>query len=408
MPPEPTHAPTQEQYRDAALRCGAWMLRNQVQAVDDANRGRYLQAYFLRFKRGKSSVGFVPGAKKRRRAQYSVCWTTATAAMAAHMLYERTGDEEYLESARLAAGYLKLLQVLNPRDPDHGLIWHDIPGYGIFGPNRDATTAAWAMTKLSAPLQDPDLLERALVYAERFRKERFDARHAFPLWPNRRAEGRAMGQSCCGGEFAFLLDLYQATGETTWLEDLALPGLDTFARAFIRPDGELNLTYDFDAQEPVSPQPDARGYVDRRHVYNDDFSSLALLKAYAITGEKRYLDATKRYLDWMASVQHPDGSFGEPRVYRDASGTVAIELADLHAALGEPVHSQALAATGAHLLSLQVPDTDKSEVAGAFYGLTPWERLPFCCVHLRTSGYAVAALLKLEAARTYHCYTAAK
>jgi len=346
--------------------------------------------------------------RKRQRVSYnSSCWTTVTAGMALQMLHERTGREQYLESIRLSTRYLKGLQVLDPRHPRRGMFFHNIPQDETVGPNRDGTTTAWGLLNFSRALRDDDLLDRALAYAKCYARFRFSKRHRFPLYPLDSTGGVPKAHACHGGELIPFLELYEHTGDARWLTQIAVPGLDTYAEVFVNPDGSLKQLYDFrnKKEEDWIPKPGA--LPDRRHAYNDDFGSLALMKGFRITGDRKYLDAAKRFLDWAARQQHEDGSFGEPKVYNDATPVLIIEMLDMQALLRKPVYASCIKKAVKYLLSLQVKDTGKPQAHGGFFGLSPWVKMPRCCVQLRTSGYALAALLKMENKRVYSCYSAA-
>lgn len=401
MAPEGKLAP--EKCFEAAEACGDWLLRNQALRRLDANRGRYLSHYFLEIKPGNKTQGYEPGVRGRTRVSYSVCWTTATAGMAALMLHERTGEQKYLDSVSLAARYLKSLQVLDARHPTPGTFHHNIPLDDKPGPGRDSTTAAWGMLHFGLALNDQDLLDRAVLYANCYAEHRFDSRYHFPL---QKTHGATKSHICNGGEFNLFLDLYEKTGDKRWLDDIALPALDVIVTRFINDDGSPNLLVDFETGEVEGLKPGMDGLGDNRHGYNDDFTSLALLKAFRITGERRYLDGARRYLDWAAFGQHADGSFGEPISYKDAPPVLIMEMLDAQAALGRPVYASCIDKAVQHVLSLQVREHKKKEVRGAFYGLSPWVDIPKACVQVRTSGYALAALLRVEAARRYTLYSA--
>ncbi|GEM_PF-606077 len=401
----------------AARACADWVLRNQVTRRDDANCGRFLMQYFTRFRKGPSSVGYFPGARKRERYCYSTVWNTATTALSLLMLHRRTGKHEYWEAARLAAGYLKTLQIYCSSHPHHGF-FREVTPQTVESNVRDACTGGWAMLHLSRALKDDELLDRAVAFAGWLKRHGF--RNRFPargymLEPRPDAPGGMQawkrkagptwgGFSAHGGSMNLFLELYEATGQKTWLNDIALPALDTFIDKFMLEDGSLVVLRDLDKKLDVVG---LAGQEQHRHRYNDDFASLALIKAYKVTGDDRYRDAARRYLDWAASVQNRDGSFGDPPV-KAASATLPIEMLDMQTVLGRPVYADAIDRAVEHLLALQVRNHRSDKVRGAFWCLSPWVALPRTVVHLRTSSYAMAVLLKLEGAKRYPEYTATR
>jgi len=312
----------------AARACGEWLMRNQIRWDRDANRGRYLACHYLRLKRG-IDWPIDPLTGKHRRTSYSSCWTTVTPGMGLQMLHERTGDEQYVESIRLASLYVKGLQVLDPRHPRRGMFFHNIPQDATPGANRDGTTAAWGLLNFARALEDDDLVERALIYAQLFLGYRFSEEHKYPLYDLKSTEGIPKGHSCNGGEFSFFIELYEKTGNDKWLTEVAIPGLDTYVDLFVNDDGSLTQFYNFRERKAEVWGAKPGALPDRRHEYNDDFGALALMKGYRVTGDRKYLDAAKRFLDWAQAQQHEDGSFGEPKVYRDATPVLIIEMLDM-------------------------------------------------------------------------------
>ncbi len=404
---------------DAAGLAGDWFLENQLVRSDDANRGRYLYTYYVKFIDGPSSVGYVEGSRERCRKFYSTVWNIATISMALAMLYTRNGNSRLKASVAKAMDYLETLQILDPDHPHRGAFHETTPQTGASNV-RDAVTAGWGFVKLSKFLERPQLLDRAVLFAEWLKKHAF--RNGFPasgvvLNPDRnlmQGDVNAFkddelvnwtGFSAHGGSANFFLDLFEATGERKWLDEIALPVLDTFIRRFMLTDGSLVVHVDLsDTGHDLDNVVGMAGHEDHRHRYNDDFASLALMKAYRLTGNDKYLAAARKYLDWAADIQNQDGSFGDP-VIKSASATLALEMLEMDKLLEQPVYEQNIEKAIAHLLTLQMKNPADPEQNGGFWGLSPWVKLPFSSLMGRITGYAIAALLKYEGERDYDFYS---
>jgi uncharacterized protein YyaL (SSP411 family) len=248
---------------------------------------------------------------------------------------------------------------------------------------------------------------RARTFAEWFRKNA--VRRGYPAWTfyvePERAPYWQLG-SFHGGSPLFLFDLYAATRGRKWLK-LGLTICDAWIRTFPKPDGSIRIEVDPKTGRDLtgkSKDPNHLGWQDM-HKTNDDFTAQALLRAWRLTRKTKYLDAARKFLDWALSVQRRDGAFGNPPV-NSAAATLILEMLDMAALTGESKYRDAALRSVPHFLSLQETRARAPRFHGGFY-----------CIHgdyvhgsrvelgVRTSCYALAALLRLEGARKYVGYT---
>ncbi len=371
-----------------------WFVNNQVIRQHLADCGRF--------------ENNVPVRRKAGKINYATNWTMGMSVIALLMAWKRTGEERYLETARRAGTYIKSLQVLDPRSPrSFGAIREVTPQTDAFHP-RDALSAAWGLLHLAIFAGDKDALWRAKAYAEWFRKH--GVRRGYPAWTFFVESGKEtywqLG-SFHGGSPLFLFDLYSATKDRKWLK-LGLTICDTWMRVFPKPDGSIRVEVDPKTGRDLtgkSKDPNHIGWQDM-HKTNDDFTAQALLRAYRLTKKAKYLDAARKFLDWALAIQRKDGAFGRPAV-NSAAATLILEMLDMTAVTGEKKYREAALRAVPHFLSLQELKSRDPRFRGGFY-----------CVHgdyvhesrvelgVRTSCYALAALLRLEGRRKYVGYTA--
>lgn len=371
-----------------------WFAANQVAAGSDANRGRFLD--------------HVPTRGAAPRMARSTNWTGGMTLISLLMSWQRTREKKYLDAAWLAGAYLKSLQVLDRTRPwAFGAIREETPQGDAFHP-RDALSAAWGLLHLHMVTGAGVELYRARLFAEWFLRRAM--RRGYPAWTayaDKKREPCWQLGSFHGGSPLFFFDLSSVTGEAKWRR-LGLTICDTWIRTFLKPDGSLRIEVDPKTGKDLTGKGPNAGHVgwQNMHKLNDDFTALALLRAWRLTGRTRYLEAARRFLDRVLSVQNPDGSFGKVPV-NSAAPTLVLELLDFSRIAREPSYRVAALRSVPHFLSLQELKSRDRRFRGGFY-----------CVHgayvhngrvalgVRTSAYALAALLRLEGARRYAGYTA--
>jgi len=381
-----------ERFLEAAIRVADWCVTNQVTRRDSGDRGRFVR--WLRVADGASRL--------------STNWTTGTTLIGLLAAHERTNDEKYLESARLAAGYLKSLQVLDTRTPHaFGVFREETPQTGQAHP-RDALTAAWALLALHQVEPDQELLDRALIFADWFTK--FALRTGYPAW-TMYCDDRPWYEihgSFHGGSPAFFHDLARVTGDASWIERASVPICDYYIDRFLKEDGGLEIVY-LPEEDRFATDEEHWTYPviwQHMHKYNDDFAITALVGTYLDTKDGKYLEAARRLAGRLMREQNDDGSYGRPMV-ASASGVVAMELVDLHRVTGDDAWLASATRAGEHLLTLQETGDDPA-CTGAIYGMDADGDINAhrTTLVLRATSYALTALLKLDGAVTGPFFTA--
>ncbi len=255
--------------------------------------------------------------------------------------------------------------------------------------------------------RDGEGLYRAKLFAGWFRSNAL--RKRYPAWTchvNGRKPYWQLG-SFHGGSPLFFFDLYAATHDKQWLST-GLGIADAWMRIFLKKDGSIRIEVDPDTGRDLTGRGPNRAHVgwQEMHKYNDDFTALALMRAYLLTWKTRYLDAARRYLDWILRQQTPSGAFGR-RPVSSAAASLVIELLDFGRITREKKYLEACHRSLDHLLSLQEVKRKDKRLHGGFYGTgAEYAHGTRSSLNTRTGCYALAALLKLESRRKYLGYTA--
>lgn len=386
-------APSSRECFEAAIRGADWLVANQVRDWSDANRGRFL-------------AGHNPSAGE---TSLSDNWMTGAALMALLMVHRRTGDARFLEAAEIAGAHLMSLQILDPENPHRGA-FREITAQTTWCYPRDALTAAWALLWLHAATRQAEPLRRVELFVDWFEREAMG--EEWPLWEvNFRGEphrNRTLEGSFHGGDGAFFCDHWRVTGDDSHLPLLRRIS-DHLTERFLSEDGRLRVVYDRATGLFLDEIADGQfsPIWKRMHRYNDDFSAITLMDAHLVFGEPEYLERAEAFAGWLIREQQPDGSFGQPPV-ASASATAAIELVDLHRLTGKETYLAAARRAGRHLLTLQETASAEVRAHGGFYEMTQTEPPVVEYINLRTSAYAIIALLKLEGVVQGPCYAVAE
>ena len=380
-------------YLRAAKKCGEWLISNQSTGQADANRGRFLAEIDVR-------TGDIN--------EISTNWTTGMSLLSLLMLHKRTGYEKWLDAAKLAGEYLKSLQVLDSRNARNFGMIREISPQGDWCHPRDALSAAWGLLHLGQVAVDSEAAERALLFARWFKK--YAMRDGYPAW-TAYLDGREpywMLGSFHGGSPLFFFDLASHTGDHRWIDEVAVPILENYLRNHLPPRGEIRVIVDPETGKSALRRKEWQNQLSWAHMHriNDDFSSMALMRSFHVTGEQSHLAAARRFLGWALKRQNSDGSFGDPPVNSGCASLMS-ELMDIYAIEGGAQFRAAAAKAGEHLLSLQEMETPDPRFHGGFYGMHGLNDFGTRRVlHIRTSCYAIAACLRLEGGADYPWYTA--
>jgi hypothetical protein len=368
----------------AAVAGGEWMLANQINPNRfDANRGRGLCSFDL----------------KTGHTYLTSGWMTGVQAMALLALFKRTGEKKYLEAAERAGRYILTLQVMDARQPRYYGVFREItPQSQEFCP-RDATTSAWALVWLYEATRTPFYLDRANLFGE------WHLNHGmYDGWP------LYMGFMDCGlqdirrkgsfqsGAGLFHHDLFMAGGNAAFIERGLCPIARRYRDEFFHPDGRIIQSRDGFSNAVVPADPEQELRQDGMHLFNDDFGNAMLQAAADLFQDESYRAAAVRNAHWLARQQAADGGFGDQ--YPSGVPVAAMYFHDLGRQANDTVLLAARDKAAGKLLALQVTGTGDRRADGAFRGV--YAGPPGApgggeiCVDMRTSAYAIMALLKLE------------
>jgi hypothetical protein len=84
--------------------------------------------------------------------------------------------------------------------------------------------------------------------------------------------------------------------------------INFYLQNFFSPKEGLYVSYD-EATGYRGDEPGQEAWSDM-HKFNDDFNCIAIMNAYNLTADEKYLEYIEVYLDWAATQQHENGSFG--------------------------------------------------------------------------------------------------
>ncbi len=364
-------------YKQAAIRAGEWFLKTQVKDEFDANRGRYLYCRHI-----KSNI-----------IQRSSNWQSAFGMMAVLSLHQLTGEQKYLDSAKLAVEWIKCLQILDSRNPAIcGAFREETQLFNWCHP-RDALSAAWGLLCYSRYTGDKDSLERAELYADWMIKYAFNG--DWPMSTIKLGPGGLEDNALCGsyqsGGILFFLNMFHETGNENY-RDIARRMSDYYVGNFINDNGELavliNVTPEIEAQWPEDWR--------KMHQVNDDFGGIALIRAYEVFGVESYLERLHAYIEWLLSIENEGGGFLVPEM-EVACATVPILLQRYTSSISDEQKSR-IEATVIRCLDRLLTFQQKSsdiEIDGAFSGMDRQCRAGNGeWVNIRCTAYAILALLQ--------------
>lgn len=368
---------------DRAVKCGEWMVRNQVKDRMDANNGRGIRSYDL-------------------RTGYKVLtgnWMTGTMCMSLLALWKRTGDERYLECAQRAGRYIMSLQVMDQRDHYYGAIREITPQSMEFAP-RDATTAAWGLVWLYEATKNEKYLDRAVLFGNwLIEKGMYRGWPMYAIYMQPELEHFYSRGSFHSGTGLFFHDLFRVSGDQRYIERGMLPIATLYRDEHIRDDGSLILERDPFTGKVTETVDDYKGRdLPAMHSVNDDFGAEMLIQASRLFDDDSFIKRAQLYAHWVASIQDPDGGYFGGRI-PSGPAVSAMYLRDIGEICGDSALLEAADRALKKVVESQHLDTGDPCVDGAFQGMyegaepDKWGRI---CVNMRATAYSLMALLKAE------------
>ncbi len=370
---------TPDQWGRAALAGCDWFVNSQViqkRPCWDANHGRFMYNVHI----------------PTLRAVQGLVWTQARAAMCLIAAYKRTGDEKYLESARLGLNYVKILQNMDGRHPLTYGAFHEETPHSTFSYPRDAIEAADALLQWRSLTGDKDALYRVELFMKWFRRNAWKRYPGFGWWVRRsvrfdeaEAEAEDRPVPCEMGCATILAHAFRATRNPVY-KTMALGIADSTVRNYLNgDDGFFRAAAKGDKDQHV----DGRGVI-----WNDDGGGVGLLNAYLLSGKSKYLDAALRAADRFAAAAD------EIPIY-SGIGAIANFLLETDKVLGTGRYRAVAERLGRRLLELQAATGDplvkgafKGEDEGGNWYVEGAGNDEF--VTTRVTAYAVLTLFKLE------------
>lgn len=369
-----------ELVRERAVRGARWYVNTQViggRPHWDANHGRYVYNYHI----------------PTRDRVLGLSWTQGRGNFAVFAAYELTGDAELLTTARRATEYIKILQILDQRDPRlFGVIREEAPSAVHMYP-RDAMEAGLGLLFQYRLTQERDCLERAVIFARNLLEHHFDKAGWIAgdvsLDPAYKVRFPGRHIACIGGGANFFYYLAKATGDAEYLDRGFRPLAETLVREFVSEDGVL-------VSDPSRHHTGPGAKDGKVPVLNDDGNGITLITAAAALDEPRYLDLAVKYGEWLMAQDYPMPIYSGVPIRM-------LTLAELTAVTGDRRYRDFAAQLVPMLLDWQVDAPDDPAIHGAFRGEDEGARAyghpestPFDFVTNRMTSYSVLALLKVS------------
>lgn len=382
-----------EQLAESTRLAAQWYMNNQNTEEhpwggmhDSADLGRFMYEYF-------KATGW---------CRAMGVWGQALGIMGLMTLARRTGSRAMRESAIAAGEYMLSLQINNPSDEaNHGGFREHTPMTQWSFP-RDAATGGMGLTCLFKETGDELYLDRAKMFADWYHDHGSDENgwpwNFFSFAHGRGGmtqEGveiageetdagkkRVRGDWQAGGGLVYW-QLWKLTGEQKWLD---------YFKQLVDPLVEL---YERNADRPI----DLGGFHgDTEITYgNDDFAIVAMVCGYRTFGEKRILEALQTHMKRLWSIADADGS------YPSFAGTFVCNINNVEYLqlcqeenLAEDLDAleARILRTAAFGLTLQERDSTDLRAYGGMHGQTSYG-VSRDRIHHRSTGYSLVLHLRL-------------
>ena len=365
--------------RERAVLGAKWYANTQViggKPYWDANHGRYVYTYHI----------------PTKDRVLGLSWTQGRGNFAVFACYELTGDEDLLTTARRATEYVKVLQILDQREPRlFGVIREESPNAVHMYP-RDAMEAGLGLLFQYRLTGERDCLERAELFARCLMEHYLDDEGWIvgdvSLHPDYEPRRRHKHISCIGGGVNLFYYLAKATGNDEYIERAFNPMAHCLMREFV---DEQGIHVSHAARHHTGPGA-GEGKVP---LLNDDGNGITHITAARLLDNQEYLDRAVNYGDWLMAQDYPTPIYSAVPIRM-------LTLVELSEATGDGKYRDFAAGLVPTLLEWQVVGSDDPAVEGAFrgedeggpaYGHPEATPLDFVCN--RMTSYSVLALLKV-------------
>ena len=379
------------QFLHHAELAGHWYCNNQNTdekpwggIADSADKGRFVYEYLLH----------------KNSARGMGVWGQAIGIMNLYDLAHRIPAEagHFTTAAQLGANYLKTLQVTDFRLPK------SIGGFREHTPQtaesypRDAVTGGFGLCRLFKETQNQEWLDHARLFAEWWINHGTDENGwPFITFNLEQQHGHNRGMDVIGeesgaefikgdwqaGAAIFFYQLYKLTGEERFIEKGLEPLIQGLAQIYEENLGKP-VTEGFHGQVPISHG-------------NDDFALVALICAYRLKRDRRFLDLLGERIAVQNRLMDADGSypsFGGTFV----SGINNLEFLKLVATeklnLDVLEVERCVRKTAEFGLTLQVKESTDLRLLGGVYGQSSHD-IARTTIHHRSIGYSLNFYLRL-------------
>jgi hypothetical protein len=362
---------------------GDWCIANQIKDKFQPNYGEFMANYHPEklFFNGKNTLP-------------SGGMMTAMGANFLLMLADRTGEAKYYDAAIRCGEFLKSLQYLYHGKPE---LYGCVGEFSLqqLGPRaegfcyRSTTVVGDAFVLLYAQTGDHEYLDRAKLIADWFIKYAL-ADEGWVVDNDKRPNVLNIRYYFQMANVLFFYHLSKYVQDAKYVRVMREMS-EYYLKNFYRKEGLMKMVLDEEAFQKHLGNNDFSRRWWRMHMYNDDFSHVALLAAASYFNDPRYRQAAEVYGKWLLKEQNEDGSLGEPSVWV-GSATAPILWQDLYLATGDDNYVEATRKALTHLITLQELDPGDTRTFGAIYANNEIEG----AVCARTCNYGPVALLKYD------------
>ena len=383
-------AKQKKQFLHHAELAGYWYLNTQNTDEnpwggirDSADKGRFVYEYFLH----------------NNKARGMVVWGQAIAIMNMYDLVLRGLSSGKYAAIKLAADYLKSLQVTDFRLPKSIGGFRENSPQGTESYPRDAATGAFGLCRLFKETQDEEWLDRAKLFADWWINSGTDDNgwpylsfdHQRQQGHNRPIDetGKETGPEYVKGDWQagsgiFFYQLYKLTKDERYIEQGLDPLIKGLAKIYEDNRGKP-IVDGFHGSVPIS-------------YGNDDFALVALICAYRLKREKKLLDLIIDRVAQQNKLMAEDGSYPSygGSFVCGINNLEFLKLAEVEKLkLDTSEIERCLRKSAEFNLSLQVKEGADLRFLGGVYGQSNYS-VSRTIIHSRCTGYSINFFLRLE------------